>query len=370
VLLGLGLLAAAMLGALLAVVLPRAPELRVLGFVVGPDGRDRVRVGCTRCPPGTRLALRGVATALEAGQATLIAPAPLAVGANTLEVTLLEPGAQPQETSVSVPVAFRVETALEGLGASPPYALVVVAAPPGATVELDGQPVALADGRATLRVPVGAASEGEAPGVTEFRRDVVVRVRSGPLDKQTVARVRAPVTPLLLEAPAPGHSLKGGALAVEGRTLAGAAIEVSRGAGPARALQADARGRFAGTLGASELPSALTVTARAPGHALRSVLLPLSRSPAPLGPAVSLATLAPGLAATLEGTVVESAVRGALTSVLLDVAAGCGSPPCLVRASYGEAVELAPGARARVTGEVRSVAPPLLRASAVIRLTP
>jgi len=266
--LALLILGAALLGAILALVLPRA-TVRVTEFRVNANGLDELVLSCTDCPDGTRLRHGASEALFFGGQAKLLTARRLSVGENELEVALIEPGERASGMHLHVPVAFRVEVDLSGISAPTPFAEVIVQAEPGARVSVSGQEVPLLDGRARYRLELSEEATGSSSRLRKVSREVPVSVSSDNEVRRTQARMTAPITPLALEAQ--GALVDSGAL--YGRSAAGARIEVVQAGRSLGMARADAEGRFEVPL-PTPGPEDLLVSASLDGHVTRQVRLP------------------------------------------------------------------------------------------------
>jgi len=354
---GAALLGAAAFGGGLALLQKKTPRLVVTAFEVTADGADRLVVRCDDCKPGWRLKLGTQTIALEGGTARLEPPTRLSVGANHLQVVLLDAAGQSVGAlDLTVPVAFRVETDLEGRHADPPFAEVVVAAPPGSQVSIDGQPLPLTDGRARRALVLEEAT-GETSKVVPIAREVPVTVVAGSSTKRTVARVQTAIVPLELTTPGDGHVLSTGALTVSGRTLPGARVRVA-----VQEAVADKAGEFSLVLSAPG-PGTLRVRAETDALVTRTATVELLSSRGAQAFVKDPATLALGANVEIGGRVVESRIAQGRTTALIETARGCAVPPCLLRVLHGQRVQLAPGQLVSARGQVLFLEPLTLRAT-------
>lgn len=361
----LAILGAALLGLLLVKLLPESTKLAVTGFSVDLAGNDRIEVQCSHCGAGTTLTLGAETVTPLGGVATLTPPAPLEVGKNELEVLVKKPDGAESRIEIVVPVAFRVRTDLSGHNHATPYAQIIVSAPNDAKVSVNGSETPVDAGVARYRIDYSNEATGENPRSIPITSDYAVVVEGPGLRKETSARVSSSIMALVLDSPANGHVLLGKPVAVRGRTLPFATVEVTSGGDAPTRVTADGKGVFGALV---SHPSAGTVTVRALGGEqilARTARVELVSSAGAPPTETPYSSLVPGRMASVRGTVLESRTFAGTTTTLLDVTSGCGAERCLLNVTYGEVVLLRPGARLTVTGEVRPGAPLALLASRV-----
>lgn len=267
---------AALVGALIAVALPKPPSVRVVGFEVTPDGKDHLTLSCAHCPDGSSLALGAVNGRVQGGIAELTTPS-LELGSNHLELEYTARSGKRALIDVTVALAYRVTTDLRGFAEVPPFGIVVVTAPRGTNVSVAGTTVRAGTGIVRTRVELGDLATGELGRVTDIERSVTVRVVGPNLERTSQAVLGGTVVPLLLDPRGPTRA--GEPAIVSGTTLADASVRVLRAGRLLGSARSDARGRF--EIHAESLrhtraePAALTVAAALPGYVSRQVQIPL-----------------------------------------------------------------------------------------------
>lgn len=353
-----GILGAAALGAGIAWLTRPGFSVRVSRFETTAEGGDFIVLECKECPPQASIRIGNATAVLKAGQARLSAGRKLAVGQNQLDLLVAAPGNEPEKTSISVPVAFRVDTSLKELMTENPRALVQVSAPADARVQIQGQPVPLSRGIATLEVPLGPERAGFSDVAEHVEKIVPIIVEREGRPKTTEARVSAWVVPLHLSSPADGHVLSGGPVTVSGRTVKNAKLNVGN-----LDVEADLEGEFSVVID-KPTPGPLTIRAREGQSIGRSGTITFSSEETRSAELVPFVSWKSGASVRLEGTVVETR-PGHGTRVVLDVFDACGTPPCLASVAYGEPVGLEPGSRVTATGTIISATPPRLLASSL-----
>ncbi|HSC87162.1 MAG TPA: hypothetical protein VLC09_07830 [Polyangiaceae bacterium] len=366
-----GMAGAAALGGSLALLTKRVPRVAVTAFEVSETGTDRLVLRCDGCAQGQWLSLgEGSATTSGAlaptasrqkwtGQPLRLEPQRrLLVGNNSLTLQVLDAnGETAHETQLVVPIAFRIETSLEGKQADPPSARLIVRAPPNSHVRIAGRDVPLVGDAATLPIELTDA-RGETGRVQPLSLDWPIEVTTGSSRKNSSARVQAAITPLELLTPARGHVLQAGPLAVSGRTLPGTRVRLG-----SSEVVADAKGEFQLTLPAPQ-PGSLHLLAASGELVARVVDVSIGGPPTATAtqPFPAAGSLQLDQNVVLTGTVVESRVAGERTTVLLEAEGTCAAPPCLARVFFGQNRQLRPGQRVVASGQPLLAEPPTLRA--------
>jgi hypothetical protein len=348
----LAIVGAAALGGALALFTKKSPQVSVTAFELTPDGADNLVLRCEACAAQAKLAIGKQVAPLVDGSARLRPPQRLHVGTNELEVSVLDATGSVVETvKLAVPIAFRVETSLEGRHASPPFAEIVLQVPAGSRVEIGGVGVALVDGRASSRYELSEA-HGESRTEVAVSREVPVAVIQGSGTKNTVARIQATVTRLELNTPAQDHVLVAGPLVVSGTSSPGATIQAGE-----LTTTAGSQGEFSLTV-PSPVAGLLRLRAETPDKVTRSLevrlLTEAENTPLPLGP------FQVGGNIEASGTVVESRISHDKTTLLLETSSG--QPMGVV---FGQRLTLPRGRSVRVRGQVLSLEPLKIRASQI-----
>ncbi|HHH28488.1 MAG TPA: hypothetical protein ENK57_09100 [Polyangiaceae bacterium] len=213
---------------------------------------------------GTRVRFGGEEQPLEAGRARFpLSADALALGDNELSVDVIAPGGSIETETLSLHLEMRVRADLGPLSRVPPAIEVIVEAPAGSEVALDGEALQLnAQGRAT-RVYEIDGSEASAEGVVEH----VVRYRVQPPEgeaSQGELHTRIPLTTLQLDRPGGTVVTDQGSVEFAGGVAPGATVTV----GGAEATVTE--GRFLHTFLVPEVgEQTVDVIARAPGRAPR-----------------------------------------------------------------------------------------------------
>ncbi|MBK6690683.1 MAG: zinc ribbon domain-containing protein [Myxococcales bacterium] len=240
-----------------------------------PRGTDLLHIACDSCPDGTKLSVGAAASEVKAKSSDLELQTPLVVGENALTLHIDRPGSgRDEDVKAVVPVGFRVRMDLDKVGESPPAAKVVVEAAPGATVSLDGKPLALENGRGTWPLDLSADCAGMADETRAVEKTVTYEVTlKGQTEKGAVtAKVGVPA--LRIDAPFAGTVLASEKFTVSGRTIKGATVTVN-----GRPVTVDAAGVFAeGFSAPTSTPLPVEVRATLPQSAPRTVSLKVRRS--------------------------------------------------------------------------------------------
>lgn len=194
---------------------------------VGPQGEDQLHLECEKCPDETRVSSGPASATFKGQQADLPLPAQLVVGSNPIELVLARPGARTETVKLVVPVSFRVETDLSEITATPPRLLVRVEAKPGSQVKIDGTSIPLADGAATLTVPLGDEAVGPRDDLGTVDKTVTYEVTSDGKTERGTVKARVPIAPLHVDAPGSLVLTDAATLLVAGRAVKGASVTVA-----------------------------------------------------------------------------------------------------------------------------------------------
>lgn len=370
---GLYILGAALAIAATAVVVallwPNAPPLSAQ-VRAGDGGAEVLDLTCASCPDGTVLKLRDGEGTVQASKASIQLPAPLAIGDTALRVSIDRPGSGRDE-SVTLPVrvAYRVRPELGTLDGDRPSIQIVVDAMAGSRVTLDGEEVALRDGRAAKNIDVSKDIFGtSADAAAQLSRKVSFTVTppDGEEEKGAVA-VTAPILPLTLEAPGRAVVTDKATFVLAGQTLPGAEIIVA-----GRSIGVTKDGAFNQTMNVSSVGTTqVEVRARMAGRAPRFVRFGVKRvtslevaatefmkeGPLGYGDVAAAPRAAQDKAIAVSGSVVDSRVQGATTVIILEVSRPiCEAPTekkCLVRLVQGRSdLGVTSGVRLRAFGSV------------------
>ena len=230
--------------------------------VVQGDEGEMLQIEVPGAEPGTRVRFHGNEESLEAGTARFpLSPDDLTLGDNELGVDVVAPDGAVETHTVALHLELRVRADLGALQSAPPAIDVVVEAPVGSEVALDGEPLALdARGRGTRRIPIDHAG-ANAEGVVEH----VVRYRVAPPDGETEQgelHTRIPITTMQIDRPGAQVVTDRDSVEIAGAVAPGSTVTVD-----GRAVEV-AMGRFLTTY---PLPApaehTVEVVARSPGKA-------------------------------------------------------------------------------------------------------
>jgi hypothetical protein len=219
----LGAFISAGIGGGIALLTRNVPAITVTEFSISAEGNDRLTVECPSCADGTRIKLGVAAGAVRGNQAELLLKRRLAFGPNTLlfSVETLD-GSLTQARPVVLPVAFRMTTRWVVDDSAVPVAEIVVGAPHGSTVFVDGKLIPLNGERAVGSVPFRNESQGQSANVLPLHIDVPVLVEHGGQRKETRAVMTGGVCPLTFQVKPEGAGR--GALRVTGTSAPAARL--------------------------------------------------------------------------------------------------------------------------------------------------
>jgi len=352
-----GLIVAASIGGLAALLGPQRATLKVDKFTIDNQGNDELSISCDECLDGTTISLGKIISHTKDGTAIVHPSSPLKLGKNTLNFRVSAPGGDVLRAKALVlPVAFRVQTDWDGRHEKVPFAAVTVAAPDDSTVQIAGTPFRLKDKRAVYRKTFGQAAQGEESKVLPLAFVVPIVVTVNGIKRETSASLTGAIAPLTLTSPAPLHQLNGKSVTVAGRTSPDATVMVG-----STKVSAGANGTFSHTID-SPKEGELEVRAYTDRLVARRLRLKfVTQANVPTDAVRKFKDIQPGLSVTLVGNVLESRVKNGTTTALLEVQTGCENPPCLLRAVYGAPIALKPNRQVRVFGTAASGSSKTLR---------
>ncbi len=343
---GGGLLAAAGLGGFLAKMSKADAQVSVTRFSVDDAGRDQLELKCPQCPPGTTLRIQEATCKFEDHKCTLIVSQPLSLGQNEFELSLVAAdGELLSADPLLVPVAFRMSSNWKGRQASPPFGEILVEAPAGSRIKVDGKPMSDQAGKTTYKVVLDAETLGESREAQKVAFDVPIEVTTGDKIRSTRASLRGVITPLQLTSVGPLHELSGKTLTISGLSSPGAKVRFG-----STTTTANERGEFSLLLTHPD-ESRGFVEASTEEQLVRRAPLTLSRHASLPAPVITSfeEIKAPGFV-QLDATVLESRVAAGVTRTLLEIQKDCGSPPCLLSTTYAEPTHLLPNRTVTVSG--------------------
>ena len=257
-------------GALAWTLLMGGSDLRA-GVVRG-DAGEMLEIEVPGAQAGTSVRFRGAERELEAGAARFpLSAADLSLGDNELTVDVVSPEGDVESHTVDLHLEMRIRADLGPLQSAPAAIDVIVEAPPGSEVSLDGEALELdAQGRATRRFPIDG-SDASAEGVVEH----VVRYRVQPPEGETeqgALHTRIPLTTMQIDRPGTQVVTDRSSVEIAGAVAPGSTVTVDGGEVEVR------MGRFLHTYPLPE-PAAheVEVVARAPGKAPRVARLAIRR---------------------------------------------------------------------------------------------
>lgn len=329
------------------------------------SGRESLKITCPSCPDGTTLSLGASSASVSGGVATLLLPAPLAIGENALPVKVDRPGAgRDEQVTVHVPVAYRVRTDLATLGARPPTLTVRVETTVGSDVLVDQKPVSIDEsGRGVYALDL--SKEVEGPGEARaFERTIpfVITPKNG-VRQSGQLTARTSVLPLAIDAPGIELITDKTTIPVVGQTKAGSSLTID-----GQAVPVDPQGHFALRIEVSALgPRTLEIATSAASRAPRIAKVKVTRVASIQAAAKELEAASPvsydvfggdpgantSKNAVVEGEVVDVRATGGHTVMLVDSKRGCAKgASCLVRLLYGDEDKSVRGDTVRAYGRV------------------
>lgn len=352
-------------GAAAVALLWEAPRPISARLVVGQDETEQLELSCSDCPDGTTLRSGSAVAVFQNGKALLGPENPLQVGENQLRVSLERPGmGRNEEVELAVPVDYRIRGDLTGLDEDPPKLRISVEATPGTAVVLDGHALALdAVGRAVHEMDVASELEGPEDSVVFLERRVPYSVTpAGSVAHTGEVNLKLGLTPLRIDAPGRRIVIDREHFMLTGRTLKEGTVAVEN-----RSITVDTAGQFSQLMKVdSEGETTITLRASAKGHGPRFARIQVKRVKSLESEASAFLQRAvreydkiqrgpeaqAGVAAALEGRVVEARVENHVTFVVLDVPSGCNEAPCLARLVHGATVQLERDEHIAAFGEV------------------
>jgi hypothetical protein len=357
---GAAMVVAAGIGGAIAVFAPKPVTVVVSEFSIDEDGQDRLRIRCAGCEDGDTLVLGDAKGAIEGTEAVLRPKTPLKLGRNELAFHLVTKSGEKREAkTVILPVAFRVLTSWEGRHENPPYAVVTVSAPNDTKVKISGVDAPVEKEHAVRHIPFEKETLGESKSIESVSAEIPVQVMVDGKKRSAQAELKSGITPLTLTSPAPVHRLGGSTLTVEGTTSADAKVIVN-----GKAIAADEKGHFRTEI-ANPGEGELTIEARGKELLTRRVTILLVKQAKPASGAISkFSDIAVGSDVLLSGNVLESRIAEGTTRALVEVETGCETPPCLLRAVYGEPLKLKPNRPVKLSGRAAGGSPMTIRATA------
>ncbi len=222
----IGLVVLAVGGGVLAwALLGGGPGLRA-SVVQGQNG-EMLEIEVPGAEAGTRVRFGGHEEALEAGRVRFpLSADDLRLGDNRLTVDVVAPGGSVESRTVELHLEMRVRADLGPLANAPPAIEVIVEAPAGSEVTLDGEALEVdGSGRGSRRFEIDGA-DASAEGMVEH----VVRYRIHPPegeDSQGELRTRIPLTSLQLDRPGTSVVTEQASVEFAGAVAPGATVTIA-----------------------------------------------------------------------------------------------------------------------------------------------
>jgi hypothetical protein len=193
--------------------------------VQGEDG-ELLDLAVPGAADGTRVRFHGTEQALRAGHARFpVAADQLSLGENTLSVDVIAPDGTVTTHALELELEFRVRADVGALQRVPPAIDVLVEAPAGSRVSLNGDALRLdARGRGERPFPIDS-TEANAEGIVEH----VVRYRIQPPDGETEQgelRTRIPLTTMQIDRPGTSVVTDATSIEIAGGVAPGATVTV------------------------------------------------------------------------------------------------------------------------------------------------
>lgn len=190
-----------------------------------------LHLSCGACADGTLLRVDDASAALGHGTAELKLVLPLPIGKSTIGVHVDSPegvGDRDRVQEVEVWNPLRLKPDWGAINDEQPALRVAVEAVAGATVTLDGKPVALTDGHGMWSADLGADCTGTADDWKTIGKEIAFKVTvPGGAESQGVLKPEVRVLPLHLDTPSTRASLDGKDLWIlVGRTAPGATVAI------------------------------------------------------------------------------------------------------------------------------------------------
>ena len=334
---------------------------------VSAEGRDVLRLTCDprRCRDGTVATIGGARATFASGACELTLPAPLELGDNSLQLSLVREGSiRPENVRLVVSLAYRITVDLATMQAAKPAIAVRVKARPGTTVRVGNTDVALDDkGLGAYLLDESTATLGPAEQSRTVSADIPYQViPSGHPAEQGTVTARVSVAPLSVDAPVMNSVVDDDAVFVAGRAAKGATVTVD---GTSVVVNPD--GSFEGTVRLDGIGTrSFDVRSGTAALAPRTIHVEVTRVDNLLEAAREfeahgtvdyedvLAQLATrtGQPVVVDGKVLDLRVGGHRTMALVDDRRGCAKEPCYARLIIARDIVLTNGQSIRAYGHV------------------
>lgn len=353
-----GLVAAAGIGGLAASLGSTPVQIVVTQFSTDAEGRDQLNLMCAGCPDDSTIELDGARASVHAEKAVLLPSRPVQVGRNELNFEVKNSAGEALDAKpVILPIAYRQHSSWKGQHDIPPFAEVIVEAPPGSEVRINDEVIPLEGATAIYRSDVGSLVEGEKSQPEAITLAIPISVTAAGKTRTAQATLKNTVTPLRLTSVGRLYQAHGDTLTIQGLSSPGATVRVG-----AKQVQANKHGTFSVTL-ESVTPGKLTVAAYDEKLVARHLEIEIVKSiPIPKDVTTRFDKLEPGARVNLSANVLESRVTQGVTRALVEVQNGCEQAPCLIPVVAPEPISLRPNRRVRVYGDVVSADPLTVRA--------
>ncbi len=329
-LVGLGLCAAASVGGVMALMGKPDLTMKVTRFAIDDAGKDQLELSCDGCPDGTTVRIGDAESQFQSNVSTIVIDKQLDLGENRFELQVTDPAGESLSAApLTVPVAFRMSSNWTGRHALPPFGQVLVEAPPGSRIKIDGKPMDDTSGQVEYQVLVDEPTLGESTDIEKVALDIPIEVTTGDKTRQTRATLRGGITPLRMTSVGPILEFKSGPITLAGVSAPGATVRF----GDLETTASD-QGEFALVL-TDPVEADSFVTAQAGEFLVRRIPLRLTQNmEAPVTPIEEYSALTTAGMARFKAMVIESRTSDGVTRSLLEVADGCTTPPCLISATY------------------------------------
>src|SRR5690606_22140670 len=151
--------------------------------------------------------------------AVLLTEKTMNVGHNELIFEVRDEKGEPLEAKpVLLPIAYRQKASWAGMHEASPYAEVVIEAPVGSEISIDGKPAPLEGSSATARIDLSDRTFGEATKSETLVLAIPMNVTVQGKKREAQATLKNNITPLQLTSIGPLHQLGGKPLTIRGRT--------------------------------------------------------------------------------------------------------------------------------------------------------
>ena len=337
---------------------------------IDDQGNEVLHLQCDNCADGTSATLGTSKAEFKAHTADLALTKPLDVGPNTLDVKLDRPGSgRDEDVKLVVSVPYFIQADLSDIGAKPPIVRVRVAASPGATVTVDGKPLALdGTGKGAYTLDVSSETEGPSDDVRAIDKKIpyVVTSKAGKPESGVVT-ARIAVVPLRVDVPSATAVVDTPSFAVAGQTSPGAGVLIDD-----KPITAQADGSFSQPHDAAAATTTpVEIRATAQGRAPRTVHLSVKRvasldaeakalEKTPLLTYDAIVADIPsriGQHAMVAGEVIEARTAGHQSIALVNDVRGCKTGPCLARVIASSDSKIAKGDNVRAYGVIARAVP-------------